>query len=64
MRISAKNVLMATLEGATVTHSHVKADPESPKTTNTVIEFQETPQEMAEVIKNNPEIQNRLLGDQ
>ena len=60
MRVSAEEMLLAAMEGATYTYSRVEADPESPKTHNTVIEFVETPTELAESIKNSPELRNRL----
>ena len=60
IQISAKEALMAVLEGATVTHTHVQADEKHPVTNLTVVEFKETPGGFCEDLSDSPEIRNRL----
>lgn len=60
IRVSAKEIIAAAIEGGTYTHSTVKADAESPETHNLVMEFFETPSEVGEIIETDPVIQNRV----
>jgi hypothetical protein len=62
LRLSITDLLQAAGEGSTLTHSWVDCTGNEPMTNITVVEFKEEPEEIAEFLRTDPVIQNRVLN--
>lgn len=61
--IRAEEVVLAALQGEPVTYTSVKQDGDSLKTEETVVHFDESPDEISEALRENPQIHDRAYNE-
>jgi hypothetical protein len=61
--IRAEEVVLAALQGEPVTYTTVKQDGDSLKKEETVVQFDESPDEILEALRENNQIRNRVYNE-
>lgn len=61
--IRSEEVVLAALQGEPVTYMTVKQNGDSLKTEETVVHFDESPDEISEALRENPQIHDRAYNE-